>query len=346
MRNRILVALLLLLSSSYACARTPTTPGDACPALRNQLAAPDTATRIAAAACNEHMLWHRPFIDTEGRLASLSVVEAETSRLADGATEAWRRVAGYWRESGLLARMQQYPGAGECARAAGASYPSPSCRAFLVDRPWSAAFISWALMRAGVPGFRASASHHDYVAAAYRSPGGSPFQYLDPTTATPAAGDLLCYVRVPSRAYGYAGLVATLGNGSEGLQMHCDIVVAANPGNDGKAYLVGGNVQQAVTMRMLPLNRNGQFWSLPRRMGAEDGCTPDNPEACNFNRQDWAVLLKLKPEASLARLPRGTPLLPGLPAAPPPQTCCVQCVVGSGVPRCPGPPASTPVPTP
>jgi hypothetical protein len=128
--------------------------------------------------------------------------------------------------------------------------------------------------------------------------------------------------------------------------MHCDVVVAANPGNDGKAYLVGGNVQQAVTMRMLPLNRNGQFWSLPRRMGAEDGCAPDNPQACNFNRQDWAVLLKLKPEASLARLPRGTPLLPGLPAAPPPQTCCVQCVVGSGVPRCPNPPASTPVPTP
>ena len=99
-QNRILVALLLLMCSSYACARTA--PGDACPALRSQLASADQATRIAAIACNEHLLWFRPFIDTEGRLASATVHEAEASHLADGASEPWRRVAGYWRDSGLL----------------------------------------------------------------------------------------------------------------------------------------------------------------------------------------------------------------------------------------------------
>lgn len=337
MQGRIAAGLSLLLVAAWARA------GDACPALRQQLAAPDTATRIAAVACNEHMLWYRPFIDADGRLASATLSEAETSRLADGATQAWRRVAGYWRESGLVWQMQQSAGAGECARAGTDGYPSPSCRAFVVDKPWSAAFVSYVLLRAGVPGFRPSASHHDYVAAAYRDPAQSPFQYLDPAKARPGAGDLLCYVRVPSRAYGHEGLLAAIAGGSDGLGMHCDIVVATSPGNDGKAYLVGGNVQQAVTMRLLPLNRNGQFWSLPRRMGAEDGCAPDNPKACNFNRQDWAVLLKLKPEAALAGLPRATPIVPSAPASPT-QACCVQCVLGSGVPRCPKAQAPPPAP--
>jgi hypothetical protein len=59
-----------------------------------------------------------------------------------------------------------------------------------------------------------------------------------------------------------------LASGSgDGLNMHCDIVVAANPGGDGRLYLVGGNVLQGVTMRVLPLNHGGAIWGLPRRTG-------------------------------------------------------------------------------
>jgi hypothetical protein len=324
----MLLGLMLLCVSGIARA------GDVCPALRSQLFAGDQATRIAAIACNEHMLWYRAFIDADGRMASSTVVEAESAHLADGATEAWRRVAGYWRESGLLWQMQRHAGAGECVHAGGGRYPSPSCRAFVVDQPWSAAFVSYVMKRADLPGFDASASHYDYVGAAYRNPQENAFQYLDPASAKPATGDLLCYVRVPSRAYGYQGLLSSLGQGADGLPMHCDIVVAANPGNDGKAYLVGGNVQQGVTMRILPLNRNGQFWALPQRHGAESACSPDNAAACNFNRQDWAVLLKLKSPAALARLPRATPV-PTMASSSQAQQCCTTCVVGSGVPRCP-----------
>ena len=129
MRERILAGLLLLLSS-IPFARA----GDACPALRTQLASPDQATRIAAIACNEHLLWFRPFIDVDGRLASATVYEAEASHLADGANEPWRRVAGYWRESGLLWRMNRFPGAGACAHAGSGGHPSPACRAFLADQ--------------------------------------------------------------------------------------------------------------------------------------------------------------------------------------------------------------------
>lgn len=336
MRKRILVALLLLAVSSFACAREGA-PGDTCPALRSQLASPLAATRVAAAACNEHLLWFRPFIDVDGRLVSATVWEAEASRLADGASEPWRRVAGYWRDSGLLWQMSNFPGARECARAGSGGHP-PSCRAFVIDRPWSAAFISYVLTRAGLPGFRPSAGHYDYVAAAYADPAQSPFQLLDPATAKPGRGDLLCYMRNNGQVFGHAGFVDALAGGGGPYNMHCDIVVAAE---GGKAYLVGGNVQQGVTMRMLALNRNGKFWSLPRRTGAEGGCSPDNPSACSFNRQDWVALLKLKPEAALARLPRATPVVPT--SVPGPDTgssqCCTACVVGSGVPRCPNRPA-------
>src|SRR3546814_18864149 len=42
---------------------------DPCPLLRAQAGSPVVATRIAAAACEEHQLWYRPFIDLDGRHA-------------------------------------------------------------------------------------------------------------------------------------------------------------------------------------------------------------------------------------------------------------------------------------
>lgn len=331
--HRLVLAALLLCLPAVANA------ADVCPAARQQQFSSDPAARIAAIACNEHMLWFRPFIDSNGRMASATVAEGEASRLGDGATEAWRRVAIYWRESGLLWQMSGFQGATDCGYATGGGgYQTASCRAFVIDNPWSAAFVSYVLKKADVPGFRASASHFDYVRDAYRHPDESAFLYLDPVTARPAAGDLLCYVRIPGRAYGYHGLVAALGEGGGSLNMHCDVIVAANPNNDGKAYLIGGNVQQGVTMRLLRINRSGNFWALPQRSGGDPQCSPDTEASCNFNRQDWAVLLKLKSPSALAQLPRPaydmSPSSSMMPTQPMQQACCVNCIVGSGVPRC------------
>ena len=330
MRTWILTLALLFATTSARAA-------DICPILRSQLSSTDPATRIAAVACNEYMIWYRPFIDRNGRLANSAAMEADASVLGDGVSQAWRRVAGYWQESGLLRQMDGLPGASDCTYAAGGGGASPGCRSFIIDNPWSAAFISWVMGRAALPGFRASASHIDYVRAAYQRPETNAYQFLDLAHAKPAAGDLLCYVRGAQQAIGHAGLLGVVQRG-DGLGMHCDVVVAANPGNDSTAYLIGGNVQQSVTMRLLPLNRNGEFWSLPQRIDGGAECSPDNAEACNFNRQDWAVLLKLKPAAALAQLPAATPpAIPIMPRTPPPPTCCINCVVGSGVPRCPQP---------
>ena len=319
--------LLALNAAAYAA--------DQCPMLRSRQADPEVATRIAAIACDENIRWRRPFIDPNGRLAGSMVWEGEGSGLQDGGSP-WRQVAAYWQTTGLLAQMAYKPGASDCGYAtANATYPGLGCRGFVIDNPWSAAFVSWVMQRAGLPGFLSSGSHYDYVRAARAVAARSPYEFLDPMSAAPGVGDLLCYVRA-GRVHGHQGLAAAIDGGADRLPMHCDIVVAANAGNDGKAYLVGGNVLQAVTMRVLNLNATGHFWGLPRRSDGDVECSPDTASACDANRQDWAVLLKLKPQQQLAQLGSVAPpaFLPRMPQAAG-GTCCVNCVLGSGVPRCP-----------
>lgn len=332
--RRLLLACLLLAAGDALAA-------DQCPALAQRQSDPQVAIRIAAIACDEHLRWNRPFIDADGRLASLIAYEAEGSGLKDGGSP-WRRVAFYWQASGLLGPMAFKPGASDCGYAAlNLSYPGLGCRGFVIDNPWSAAFVSWVMQRAGVPGFRSSASHFDYVRAARKDPVGSPYRFVEPRTASLEAGDMLCYVRA-NRVYGHAGLAKLIDGGANGLPMHCDMVAAVD---DGKAYAIGGNVQQAVTMRILNLNVHGQLWGVPQRTEGDVECSPQTQEACNFNRQDWAVVLKLKPQEELAKIgPVAPPAF--LPTAPEAPSCCVNCVLGSGIPRCPAPGQPLPKATP
>lgn len=308
---------------------------DPCPSLVTQKWSTHAGTRLAAQACDEHAMWYGAFIDRTGRVASSPLMEGEAQLLAVGDDTAWQRVGRYWRESGLLRAMAQLPGAMDCESAAQAGMSAAACRGFVIDTPWSAAFLSWLARRAALPGFRASASHIGYVRDAYRDPANSAYRFVDPRNARPATGDMLCYVRHAGKPLGHEGLRAVVA-GDSGLDMHCDVVVAASPGGDNTAYLIGGNVQQTVAMRLLPLNRNGEFWNLPTRFEGDAPCSPDNESACNLNRQDWAVLLQLKPAEELARLP--VAMSPSMQAPEPaPARCCVQCVVGSGIPRCPNP---------
>ncbi|MCI4566404.1 DUF2272 domain-containing protein [Lysobacter sp. CFH 32150] len=288
--------------------------------------------RIATIACNENTLWFSPFIDTDGHLASTKVAEGETSRLNDGMTPAWKRVVEYWKGSGLLWRMTGTEGASDCAYPVDDRIHASSCRAFVIDTPWSAAFVSYVMARAGVPGFRPSASHIDFVRDAYLRTAGSPFQFSDPDIERPGVGDLLCFSRSSSVVFGHQGLKDFLDRDPHGsLDMHCEVVVAANPGGNGKVHLVGGNVLQGVTMRELHVNRNGLLWSLPRRFGIDTTCSPDNGKGCSFNRQDWVALLKLNPALATPRSPQ-----PATTPATRPPTCCLKCAadVAPGIPRC------------
>lgn len=327
----------------------------------------DTATAIVRTACLEHKAWFQPFIDSNGRMASIEVTEAERTRLRDD-TPAWQRVARYWRESGTLSSMIHIAGARSCMYPGQGRETDSDCRAYIVDNPWSAAFVSWVMTRASVPGFAGSPRHVDYITRAWRDPAASPYLHADPFLASAAPGDLLCYLRETGQALGPEGLRGLLaGNGQPMPQRsHCDIVVAANVDDDRTLYLIGGNVFDAVTMRLLPLDAEGRLLAsevrLPVRTvpaaaspdpapakagrknaararkaaragradtttaaaavapgampgeqaatasaGAAGGdpgqasgdCRPGNQAACSFNRRDWVVLLRLKPQAQL-----------------------------------------------
>lgn len=297
-----------------------------------------SAERIVSVALREHAMWYRPFIDSNGRLASVRVSEAEQSLLADG-TEAWQRVLGYWRDSGTLYEMVQsnIPGAYACQFPSGFAQGKAECRMFIVDNAWSAAFVSYVMQQAHVTGFRASPRHFDYIRQAYRSDMGySPYLYADPATQKPMPGDLLCFVRGSGSVPGYEGLTAWLGSHAGGsLATHCDIVVARGR----ELQTIGGNVFNGVTMRKLKLDPQG-YVVLPRPVvmsyaGDEygdigAGCSPDNENACSFNRQNWAVLLKLKSAVVYpSQTATGIPTTPSpmmqqpaatLPATAPPQT--------------------------
>ncbi|MCC4592633.1 DUF2272 domain-containing protein [Xanthomonas campestris pv. cannae] len=309
------------------------------------------AVAIVRTACNEHRLWWRPFIDRDGRLAGLRVTEAERADLADDGIEAWQRVAAYWRDSGTLGAMGQIDGAASCQQLDGSRYRENECRAFIVDNPWSAAFVSYVMVRAGVAGFRPSIRHIDYIRAAYQAGAdGLPYRYADPQQEKPAPGDLLCFLRGRRQPVGAAGLREALARGRPlPWESHCDIVVAANVGGDQTLYLIGGNVFNAVTMRKLKLDRSGRL-QLDAPLAQEQNdegaaleCTPGHEELCDVNRQDWSALLKLQPQAQL--LPPIPPTVPAsMPITPPPATPASATPGTPAVP--PAPPAPPTAPNP
>jgi hypothetical protein len=215
-------------------------------------------------------------------------------------------VAAYWRDSGTLGAMGGSDGAASCQQLDGSRYRQADCRAFLVDNPWSAAFVSWVMVRAGVSGFHTSVRHIDYIRAAYQNTG--PYRMSDPAQEKPAPGDLLCYLRDRSETLSYAGLVQQLSGGKvANWKSHCEVVIAANMGGDHTLYLIGGNVMNTVAMRMLMLDRSGRIELPGKREADPDGiaptCTPGREEECSFNRQDWAALLKLTAAAPLQMQP-------------------------------------------
>lgn len=313
----MLSALALLVCSAFAA---PAAALEVCD-LPPRYGLSEAAKAIVRAACEEHRLWFRPFIDLDGRLARQQVTEAEEARLADGDGIAWQRVVTYWRESGNLTRLSGRPGAASCAQPAGSRWADADCRAFVLDTPWSATFVSWVMARASLNDFPASPRHMDYIRAAYRQTG--PYRLADPASAKPAPGDLLCYVRNQQHVLGHAGLLAALsGHAPLPAQSHCDVVVAANVGGDRRLYLIGGNVLNAVTMRLLPLDRSGRL-QLSSSGGqlpfAEDAvapaCSPATEDACSLNRHDWSALLQLQPTATQAPV---TPAPPGAAGVPDP----------------------------
>lgn len=247
-------------------------------------------------ACNEHRLWYGPFIDTQGRLLHLPLTEAENHMLADDGLRAWQRVAGYWTQSNLPGSTGVHPACNQAmAPGSATSIDNALCRSFILDTPWSAAFISWLMYRAGISDFAGSAAHIDYIAASHA--GRGPYRLRDPEQTRIRPGDLICHLRGYNSQLDHAGLQQALTSGTvSGWQSHCDLVVASNPGGNRVLYAIGGNVANAVTLRSLAIDQRGAL--LPGSAhDLRSYCNVQQPRLCSFNPARWVALLQLRTDA-------------------------------------------------
>jgi peptidoglycan hydrolase-like protein with peptidoglycan-binding domain len=116
--------------------------------------------------------------------------------------------------------------------------------------PWSAAFISWIMRKAGAgKAFRYSAAHAAYIKAAKdnRLAGiKNPFKAYRINERKPEPGDLVCKRR--------AGSGATYDNIRVGYKTHCDIVTKIQP---GRLTTIGGNVSNSVSRTYVTTGANG-----------------------------------------------------------------------------------------
>jgi len=177
----------------------------------------------------------------------------------------WQRVGEYWwlsqdagqREAGWTGRHDDF----------GAVFTSETDDKYA----WSAAFISY-VMRIGGAGrrFPYAASHWVYINAAVQGSNGL-FTAERPERATPRSGDLVCTGRGSDAGLHYADLPAGP------FLSHCDIVVAVS---SGQLSAVGGNVDDAVTMKHVPVTPEG-------RLAMSDGTVLDT-------RYNWMVVLSMR----------------------------------------------------
>jgi hypothetical protein len=182
----------------------------------------------------------------------------------------WQRVGEYW----WLAMNAGAPEAAWTGKhdANGIEFPASEDGNYA----WSAAFVSYVMRIAGAgPHFPHSTSHSDYIDLAKQMKLGQASGWLivaeRPGDYAPRPGDLICLGRGGAHDLSYDDLPAGHFPG------HCDIVVDSSvPGQIG---VVGGNVDDAVTLKHVPVTPDG-------KLAAPDGQVIDV-------RYPWMVVLRL-----------------------------------------------------
>jgi hypothetical protein len=196
-------------------------------------------------------------------------------------------------------------------------------RAAVIDTPWSAAFVSYVIRQAGVAAtaFPFANAHRVFIydafatsAAELTKEAGDRLYRACPLTATrPRPGDLICQQREPELADASAAAVSErirteLADNADARTVrrtHCE-VVASIDAPARKIYTVGGNVNQAVTVRKMNLRRNLKVsavqkarcggpghWTLPQP-AADTQRPPGGTAPCSLNDKKWFVLLQLR----------------------------------------------------
>jgi hypothetical protein len=145
-------------------------------------------------------------------------------------------------EPSIRARLQDYWRTGTGTERHEIGWPSKV--------PWSAAFISWVMRKAGAGrAFPYSGQHAIYISAARKNRlenNRNPFKAYRTSEVAPRIGDLVCKSR--------GGSQATYDTIQPGMKTHCDIVVEVRP---NAIVTIGGNVSNSVSHTVVRTNPQG-----------------------------------------------------------------------------------------
>ena len=262
-------ALLLLAALLSACAapQPPRLPPDAhVPPFARVPYEPISREAVVAIALREWRLFGQIVDDNPPGSYRPATAEDKPERQPG----LWQRVGEYW----WLALNAGAPEAGWTGKhdANGVVFPASVDG----DYAWSAAFVSYVMRIAGAGrGFPYSASHSDYIDIAKQMALGQVSGWIiraeRPEAYAPLPGDLICLGRGSAGDLRYDDLPAGHFPG------HCDIVV--DNAVPGQISVVGGNVDDAVTLKHVPVTPDG-------KLATPDGHIVDA-------RYPWMVVLRL-----------------------------------------------------
>ncbi len=245
-----------------ACSGTPM-PDAHVPPFAKVPFEPFSREAVVAIALREWRLFGQPVADPAADATRTIKPEREPG--------LWQRVGEYW-WLGLNAGSAESNWTGK-HDGQGAVFPPGQDG----DYAWSAAFISYVLRIAGAgQRFPYSADHADYINAARRVSLGQTTQWLVSAERVqdyaPLPGDLVCFGRGAARGLRFEDLPTA------GLfTSHCDIVVDTLV--PGQISVIGGNVEDAVTMNTVPVTPDG-------KLATPDGVVLDT-------RFPWMAVLRL-----------------------------------------------------
>ncbi len=226
---------------------------------------PFSRTDAVAIAVREWRAWGRLVDDDPPNTRPPPAPEDQPERVAG----FWQRVGEYW-WLGVNAGIEQDSWTGK-HDADGHEFPAARDENYA----WSAAFISYVMRSAGAgPRFPYAIAHATYINIAREMSleAGDDWALTAeaPEAASAMPGDLICYGRHNARSMRFDELPAGP------FTSHCDIVVAVVPGS---LTVVGGNVDDAVTMKHVPTTADG-------KLAVADGTAVDD-------RYPWFVLLRV-----------------------------------------------------
>jgi hypothetical protein len=238
----VLTALVAL----GACAPAPTPPNAHVPPFARVPFEPISRDAVVAIALREWRLFGSPVDDEAPGTRPPPPPELKPEREQG----LWQRVGEYW-WLGMNAGNPDGAWTGKHDEH-GQVFPASEDGNYA----WSAAFVSYVMRIAGAAGaFPYSESHSHYINIAKQMATGQARGWIITAerveSYAPQPGDLICLGRGQARALTYDDLPAGTFPG------HCDIVVDTTmPGEIG---VVGGNVDDAVTMKDVPVTPDGKL---------------------------------------------------------------------------------------